>query len=155
MIVSMNVNGEAATFESSGHESLLWALRERLGLRGAKDVCEQGECGACTVVLDGDLVCSCLVLAADVEGSSVETVEGIGEPGRLHPIQQAFLEHGASQCGYCTPGLVVTATHFLDHSDNPSREDLREALSGNLCRCTGYGSVLRAVESQLDSEGEK
>lgn len=155
MITSVTVNGEPATFEVSGHESLLWALRERLGLRGAKDVCEQGECGACTVVLDGDLVCSCLVLAADAEGSAVQTVEGIGKPDRLHPIQQAFLEHGASQCGYCTPGLVVVATHFLDNSDDPSREDLREALSGNLCRCTGYGSVLRAVESQLDQVGEK
>lgn len=150
MIVSVTVNDEPATFEVSGHESLLWALRERLGLRGAKDACEQGECGACTVIFDGDLACSCLVLAADAEDSVIRTVEGIGGPDRLHPVQQAFLDHGASQCGYCTPGLLVAATHFLDNAIESSREDLREALSGNLCRCTGYGSVLRAVESQLE-----
>lgn len=152
MIVSITVNGDPATVEVSGHESLLWALRERLGLTGAKDVCEQGECGACTVVLDGDAVCSCLVLAADSEGAVVTTVEGVSPTDGLHPVQQAFLEHGATQCGYCTPGLVVAATHYLENSDNPSPSDLREALSGNLCRCTGYGSVLRAVSSLLDGE---
>ena len=153
MIVSVTVNGAAETFEVSGHESLLWALRERLGLRGAKDACEQGECGACTVVLDGEAVCSCLVLAADAEGSRVTTVEGLAsDEERLHPVQQAFLEHGAAQCGYCTPGLVVAASHFLDQAADPSLSDVREALSGNLCRCTGYGSVFRAVESVLERE---
>ena len=155
MIVSLTVNGESATFEVSGHESLLWALRERLGLKGAKDACEQGECGSCTVVMDGDAVCSCLVLAADSEGSSVTTVEGVATDDDLHPVQRAFLEHGAAQCGYCTPGLVVAATHFLENSEDPSSDDLREALSGNLCRCTGYGSVLRAVESVLEGGGEQ
>lgn len=152
MIVNLSVNGEQRSFEVAGFESLLWALRERLGLRGAKDVCEQGECGACSVILDGELVCSCLVLAATAEGAEVETVEGVADAEELHPVQQAFLEHGATQCGYCTPGLVMAATHLLDNTGNPSSEDIREALAGNLCRCTGYGSVLRAVESLLEAE---
>lgn len=151
MIISIEVNGQQASVEVSGYESLLWALRERLGLRGAKDVCEQGECGACSVVMDGKLVCSCLVLAADTDGSSITTVEGLGSEGSLHPVQRAFLEYGAAQCGYCTPGLVVAASHLLETEDSPTPTDLREALSGNLCRCTGYGSVLRAVESLLDA----
>ena len=155
MIISLTLNGESATLEVAGHESLLWALRERLGLKGAKDACEQGECGSCTVVMDGDAVCSCLVLAADSEGSSVTTVEGVATDDDLHPVQRAFLEHGAAQCGYCTPGLVVAATHFLGNAKDPSSDDLREALSGNLCRCTGYGSVLRAVESVLEGEAEQ
>lgn len=151
MNIDITVNGEPASFEVAGHESLLWALRERLGLRGAKDVCEQGECGACSVVMDGALVCSCLVLAADTDGSVVRTVEGIAD-GALHPVQKAFLDHGASQCGYCTPGLVVAATHLIETHDDPTIDDVREALAGNLCRCTGYGSVLRAVESVLTEE---
>lgn len=151
MIVRLTVNGEPRTVELAGHESLLWALRERLGLTGAKDACEQGECGTCSVIVDGDLVCSCLVLAAEAEGSSVETVEGVATDD-LHPVQQAFLDHGAAQCGYCTPGLVMAATHLLGESDSPSSEDVREALAGNLCRCTGYGSVLRAVESLLGED---
>lgn len=155
MIVSVTVNGAPEAFEVSGHESLLWALRERLGLRGAKDVCEQGECGACTVVLDGEAVCSCLVLAADAEGSIVTTVEGLASGEELHPVQQAFLQHGAAQCGYCTPGLVVAAAHFLDQSNDPSPTDVSEALSGNLCRCTGYGSVFRAVESVIEAEVDR
>ena len=155
MIVSVTVNGVPETFEVSGHESLLWALRERLGLRGAKDACEQGECGACTVVLDGAPVCSCLVLAADAEDSQVTTVEGLASAEELHPVQQAFLEHGAAQCGYCTPGLIVAASHFLDEAETPTLADVREALSGNICRCTGYGSVFRAVESVLENEVER
>lgn len=149
MIVTARVNGEDRSFEVAGHESLLWALRERLGLRGAKDVCEQGECGACSVVLDGDLVCSCLVLAADSEGAEIRTVEDVAGQG-LHPVQQAFLEHGAAQCGYCTPGLVMAATHLLESPGPKSAGDVKEALAGNLCRCTGYGSVLRAVASLLE-----
>jgi len=152
MIVSLTVNGDPVSVEVSGHESLLKALRQGLGLTGAKDSCEQGECGACTVILDGDAVCSCLVLAADAEGSTVTTVEGIGPGPGLHPVQQAFLERGAVQCGYCTPGLVVAAAHYLAGADDPSPTDLREALSGNLCRCTGYGSVFRALESLLEGE---
>jgi carbon-monoxide dehydrogenase small subunit len=151
MIISVTVNGQRANFEVAGHESLLWALRERLGLSGAKDVCEQGECGACSVVMDDKLVCSCLVLAADTEGSEITTVEGLGSEDSLHPVQQAFLEHGAAQCGYCTPGLVVAAARLLETRESPTSADLREALSGNLCRCTGYGSVLRALEALFDA----
>jgi carbon-monoxide dehydrogenase small subunit len=153
VIVSIHVNGEPRTLELSGHESLLWALREKLDLRGSKDVCEQGECGSCSVILDGDLVCSCLVLAADAEGASVATIEGVAGMADLHPVQKAFLEFGAAQCGYCTPGLVMAATHLLDEGRSLSRDDVREALAGNLCRCTGYGSLLRAIESLIDEAG--
>jgi len=149
MIVNVTVNGEQRSVDLAGHESLLWALRERLGLRAAKDACEQGECGSCSVVVDGDLVCSCLVLAADAEGSVIETVEGLDQADGLHPIQQAFLDHGAAQCGYCTPGLVMAATHMLETDQAHSPDDVKEALAGNLCRCTGYGSVLRAVQSLM------
>lgn len=152
VIVTLTVNGNPESFEVAGFESLLWALRERLGLRGAKDVCEQGECGACSVILDDALVCSCLVLAADTEGAVVTTVEGIGKAGSLHPVQKAFLDHGATQCGYCTPGLVVAATHLLAARQSPSMEDVKEALAGNLCRCTGYGSVLRAVADLVSGD---
>jgi aerobic carbon-monoxide dehydrogenase small subunit len=145
MIVTLTVNGETRTAEVAGWESLLWLLRERLGLLGAKDACLQGECGACSVVLDGELVCACLVMAADAEGAQVTTVEGLGEAERPHPVQQAFLDHGAVQCGYCTPGLVVATAHLLETRPDASMDELKEALSGNLCRCTGYGSILRAV----------
>jgi aerobic carbon-monoxide dehydrogenase small subunit len=145
MIVTLEVNGETRTAEVAGWESLLWVLRERLGLRGAKDACLQGECGACSVVLDGSLVCSCLVMAADADGARVTTVEGLGDGAELHPVQRSFVEEGAVQCGYCTPGLVVAATHVLAARPDATYDELREALAGNLCRCTGYGSVLRAV----------
>jgi carbon-monoxide dehydrogenase small subunit len=154
VIVGLTVNGERRSVRVEGWESLLWVLREELGLPGSKPACEQGECGACSVILDDALVCSCLVMAADAEGSEVTTVEGLGDPADLHPVQQAFLEHGAVQCGFCTPGLVVAAAHLLAHDPRPSAEDVREALAGNICRCTGYGAVLRAVAS-LIGEGER
>lgn len=147
MIIELTVNGERRSVQVDGWESLLWVLREQLGLPGSKPACEQGECGACSVILDGDLVCSCLVLAADAEARTVVTVEGLGTAEELHPVQAAFHAHGAVQCGFCTPGLVVAAAHLLEHTDRPSMEEIREALSGNICRCTGYGSVLRAVAS--------
>jgi aerobic carbon-monoxide dehydrogenase small subunit len=153
MIVTLTVNGEPRTAEVAGWESLLWVLRERLGLRGAKDACLQGECGACSVVLDGELVCACLVMAGDVEGSTVTTVEGLGDGERAHPVQQAFVDHGAVQCGYCTPGLVVATAHLLETRPEAKVDELREALSGNLCRCTGYGAILRAVAA-LTGEAE-
>jgi aerobic carbon-monoxide dehydrogenase small subunit len=149
MIVTLTVNGEPRTAEVAGFESLLWLLRERLDLRGAKDACQQGECGSCSVVLDGELVCSCLVMAADAEGAEVTTVEGLGDPEHLHPVQQAFVDHGAVQCGYCTPGLVVAVAHLLETRPQASADELREALAGNLCRCTGYGAILRATTSLL------
>jgi aerobic carbon-monoxide dehydrogenase small subunit len=149
MIVSLTVNGEPRTAEVAGFESLLWVLRERLGLRGAKDACLQGECGSCSVVLDGNLVCSCLVLAADAEGTEVTTVEGLGDARSLHPVQTAFVAHGAAQCGYCTPGLVVALAHLRETRPDATADDVREALAGNLCRCTGYGAILRAAAEVL------
>jgi len=150
MIVALTINGEVRTMEATGFESLLDVLRDRLDLRGSKDACKQGECGSCSVILDGELVCSCLVMVGDAEGASVTTVEGIGSAGDLHPVQQSFLDHGAAQCGFCTPGLVVAATHLLEHDPVPSTDDVREALSGNICRCTGYGAILRAVEALVE-----
>jgi aerobic carbon-monoxide dehydrogenase small subunit len=149
MLVTLTVNGEPRTAEVAGFESLLWVLRERLGLRGAKDACLQGECGSCSVLLDGQLVCACLVLAADAEGCEVITVEGLGSADALHPVQQALVEHGAVQCGFCTPGIVVAAAHLATDQPDAAATDIREALAGNLCRCTGYGSVVRAVADVL------
>ena len=126
-------------------ESLLWVLRERLALPGAKNACEQGECGSCSVYLDGVLVCSCLVLAGQAEGSEVVTVEGIADGENLHPVQEAFVEAGGVQCGFCTPGLVVAAHDLLARTGQPSDLEIREALAGNLCRCTGYEKILDAV----------
>jgi aerobic carbon-monoxide dehydrogenase small subunit len=145
MIVTLEVNGGSHTVEVAGWESLLWVLRERLGLPGAKDACLQGECGSCSVILDGQLVCSCLTMAADADGAKVVTVEGLGDEAHLHPVQQAFVDEGAVQCGYCTPGLVVATVHLLSKQPDASPDEVREALSGNLCRCTGYGAVRRAV----------
>ena len=127
-------------------ESLLFALRERLGLPGSKNACEQGECGSCSVLLDGQLVCSCLVLAAQADGHDVVTVEGLAsDDGQLHPVQDAFARAGAVQCGFCTPGLIVAAADLLERTPRPSDDEIREALSGNLCRCTGYQKILEAV----------
>ncbi len=151
MIVTLEVNGEPRSAEVAGWESLLWVLRERLGLLGAKDACLQGECGSCSVMLDGALVCACLVMAADVEGAQVSTVEGLASRAGLHPVQRSFVDEGAVQCGYCTPGLVVATAHLLDERPDASHDDIREALSGNLCRCTGYGALVRAVAAARDA----
>ncbi|CAN5646113.1 (2Fe-2S)-binding protein [soil metagenome] len=126
-------------------ESLLYVLRERMGFPGSKNACEQGECGSCSVYLDGALVCACLVLAAQAEGSSIVTVEGLSEGGELHPVQQAYVETGAVQCGFCTPGLIVATHDLLRRNPSPSDAEVREALAGNLCRCTGYEKILDAV----------
>jgi carbon-monoxide dehydrogenase small subunit len=146
MRVNVTVNGEAMAADDVWEgESLLYVLRERLGLPGAKNACEQGECGSCTVYLDGTPVCACLVAAGQAEGRAVRTVEGLAEPDRLHPIQQAFLQAGAVQCGFCTPGLIVAVHDLLRRDPDPSEPDIREALAGNLCRCTGYEHILAAV----------
>ncbi len=145
MIVSLTVNGQARTGSVAGPESLLVFLRDELGLPGSKNACEQGECGSCAVILDGELVCSCLVMAADAEGSEITTVEGLGGEDGLHPVQRALLEAGAVQCGFCTPGFVVAAAHLLEQHPHPSIDQIREELSGNLCRCTGYGAIQRAL----------
>lgn len=152
MSIRITVNGVEHLVDPAGPESLLFTLRERLGLPGSKNACEQGECGSCTVLLDGDPVCACLVMAADADGAEVVTVEGItGPDGGLHPVQQALLDRGAVQCGFCTPGFVVAATHLLDHRSAPSPEEIREALAGNICRCTGYGAIQRAVHGLGES----
>jgi aerobic carbon-monoxide dehydrogenase small subunit len=146
MRISVTVNGELREADVWAGESLLVTLRDRLGLPGSKNACEQGECGSCSVLLDGGLVCSCLVLAAQADGHDLVTVEGLAEDGRLHPVQEAFAETGAVQCGFCTPGLVVAAADLLRRRPEPSEDEIREALSGNLCRCTGYQKILDAVQ---------
>ena len=145
MRVSFTVNGERLETEIWEGESLLFALRERLGLPGSKNACEQGECGSCSVLLDGKLVCACLVLAAQADGHQVVTVEGLAGENGLHRVQEAFVEAGAVQCGFCTPGLVVATAALLDRRPDPSEDEIREALSGNLCRCTGYAKIFDAV----------
>jgi carbon-monoxide dehydrogenase small subunit len=139
------LNGQTQEADVWPGESLLFALRERFGLPGSKNACEQGECGSCSVLLDGTLVCACLVLAAQAEGHEIVTVEGLARDGALHPVQEAFVEAGAVQCGFCTPGLVVTAADLLARTPDPTDDELREALSGNLCRCTGYAKIFDAV----------
>lgn len=145
---TLKVNGEAREVRDAWiGESLLYVLRERLGLPGAKGACEQGECGSCTVMLDGRAVCSCLVLAASAVDSEIATVEGLNPDGTLTDVQRAFVEKGAVQCGFCTPGLVVAVHHLLDEIPHPSELQVKEALSGNICRCTGYGRIFAAVDA--------
>jgi carbon-monoxide dehydrogenase small subunit len=145
MRVELTVNGERKETEVWEGESLLFALRERLGLPGSKNACEQGECGSCSVLLDGTMVCACLVLAAQADGHHVVTVEGLAQDGQLHRVQEAFAETGAVQCGFCTPGLIVATADLLERKPDPSEDEIREALSGNLCRCTGYAKIFDAV----------
>jgi len=147
--VVLTVNDERRETEVWEGESLLFALRERLGLPGSKNACEQGECGSCSVLLDGRLVCSCLVLAAQADGHDVVTVEGLAQDGQLHPVQEAFAETGAVQCGFCTPGLIVATVDLLQRNPAPSEDEIREALSGNLCRCTGYAKIFDAVRAAV------
>ena len=149
--VQSRINGEPAEFLCDPHQTLLDALRNVVGLTGAKDGCGTGDCGACSVLLGGRLVCACLVLAAEAEGRDVETVEGVAGPGGLHPVQQKLLEHAGLQCGICTPGIVVAAKALLERSPAPSEREVRYGLAGNLCRCTGYDKIVRAV---LDAAAE-
>jgi len=144
--VALTVNGVPVQLDDVwAGESLLFLLRERLELRGSKNACEQGECGSCTVLLDGQAVCACLVAAGQAQGRVVRTVEDLGDSGTLHPVQEAFVAAGAVQCGFCTPGLIVAATDLLERCPRPSDLEIREALAGNLCRCTGYEKILDAV----------
>ncbi|MPZ90620.1 MAG: 2Fe-2S iron-sulfur cluster binding domain-containing protein [Actinobacteria bacterium] len=148
MHLQLTVNGNPREVDGAWEgESLLYVLRERLGLPGSKNACEQGECGSCSVYLDGVLVCSCLVLAAQAAGRDVVTVEGLAENGELHPIQKDFVEAGAVQCGFCTPGLIVATHELLARNPRPTDPEIREALAGNLCRCTGYEKILDAVRA--------
>ena len=145
MRITVRVNGAEREADCWEGESLLYALREKLDVPGSKNACEQGECGSCSVLLDGTLVCACLVLAVQADGHEVVTVEGLAENGELHRVQEAFVEAGAVQCGFCTPGLVVATADLLAHNPKPSDDEIREALSGNLCRCTGYAKIFEAV----------
>ena len=148
MHLQLTVNGQEREVDGAWEgESLLYVLRERLGLPGSKNACEQGECGSCSVYLDGVLVCACLVLAAQTAGSEVVTVEGLADGDELHPIQQDFVESGAVQCGFCTPGLIVATHELLARNPRPTDHEIREALAGNLCRCTGYEKILDAVRA--------
>jgi carbon-monoxide dehydrogenase small subunit len=144
--VILNVNGESRELLLAVHKTLLEVLREDLDLTGTKHGCELGECGTCTVLVDGEPVLSCLALPTELEGAEITTVEGLAVGGRLHPLQQAFAELGAAQCGYCTPGILLTAKALLDDATAPTRQAIKEALAGNLCRCTGYTKILDAVE---------
>ena len=146
MRIRLTVNGDEREAEALDHESLLTVLREDLGLPGSKNACEQGECGSCSVLMDGDLVCACLVLAAAAAGRNVQTVESLSDGEELHPVQRAFVDAGAVQCGFCTPGLIVATYALLKRNPEPSDTEVREALSGNICRCTGYGKILEAVQ---------
>jgi aerobic carbon-monoxide dehydrogenase small subunit len=143
--ITVTVNGEPQTLAVKSQSTLLKMLREQLGLTGTKIGCENGECGACTVLLDGEPVNACLTLAVETDGHSIETIESLSKGGDLHPIQKSFVEHNAIQCGFCTPGMVMTAKAFLDKTPNPTEEQVREAIVGNLCRCTGYVRIVDAI----------
>jgi carbon-monoxide dehydrogenase small subunit len=145
--ITLNVNQEPWEIEIESHRTLLEVLREDLGLTGTKEGCGLGACGACTVLIDGTPILSCLTLAVDVQNRSIVTIEGLAQNAKPHPVQLAFINHGAIQCGFCTPGMIISAKALLDRKPNPSREEIKEALSGNLCRCTGYNKVIKAVES--------
>ena len=146
MMVTTKVNGDVVEYACPTDEVLLDSLRDRVGLTGVKEGCGTGDCGACSVTLDGQLVCSCLVLGVEANGREVTTVEGMTEEGQLHPLQEKFIEHAALQCGICTPGFLVAAKALLDKNPNPSETEIRYALAGNLCRCTGYDKIVRAVQ---------
>lgn len=152
---SLHVNGKPMPVQDSWvGESLLYVLRERLGLPGTKGACEQGECGSCTVLMDGEAVCACLVMAATAVNSEIVTVEGITTDSELTDVQQSFVEEGAVQCGFCTPGLIVAVHHLLGKNPQPSEFEIKEAISGNICRCTGYGRVFAAVEATIRSRND-
>lgn len=149
MKINVKVNGIQYTEEVNGDMRLIDFLRDRLGLIGTKEGCGEGECGACTVIMDGESVNSCLVLAFQADGSEILTIEGLEKDGELHPIQRAFLEKGAVQCGFCIPGMIMSIKALIDKNPNPSREEIREGISGNICRCTGYNKAIDATEQAI------
>ena len=145
--ITVTINGEIYNIEVEPHKTLLWVLREQLDITGPKECCGIGECGACTVLMDGKSVNSCLVLAIEADGHEIVTIEGLGGPEGLDPIQQAFIDQGGVQCGFCTPGMIMSAKYLLDNNPNPSEEEIAVALSGNYCRCTGYKNIIEAVKA--------
>jgi carbon-monoxide dehydrogenase small subunit len=147
VLVSTTINGDTVEFACQPDETLLDVLRNRLGLTGAKEGCGTGDCGACSVIVDGRLVCSCLVLGAEMDGKSLETIEGMAEGEKLHPLQRQFIDHAALQCGICTPGFLIAAQALLRKNPDPNEEEIRFGLAGNLCRCTGYDKIVRAVQA--------
>ncbi|SHD75969.1 (2Fe-2S)-binding protein [Schnuerera ultunensis] len=146
-LVNLKVNDQDHSIVVKNKETLLYTLRERLNLTGTKKGCESGDCGACTVLLSGKPVTSCVLLTVDCDGKEITTIEGLSQNGKLHPIQKAFIDNGAVQCGYCTPGMILSAKALLDTNKNPTEEEIREAISGNLCRCTGYEKIVKAIKS--------
>ena len=148
--IRFTLNGQKREMKISPNLTLLELIRDELGLTGTKEGCGIGECGACTVLLDGKPVYACLTLAPKVDGREIITIEGIGEEGKLHPLQEAFINHGAVQCGFCTPGMIMAAKALLDTNPSPSREEIKEAISGNLCRCTGYLQIVEAIEASKE-----
>lgn len=154
-LIALRINGQEYELAVAPNRTLLELLREDLMLTGTKEGCDDGVCGTCTVLLDGSPVRSCLLLAMEVEGREVTTIEGLAEHEKLHPIQQAFVNHGAIQCGYCSPGMILTAKALLDRNSNPSEHDIKVAISGNLCRCTGYNKIVKAIgAASLDRKGD-
>lgn len=152
--IKINVNGKEYTEFVDGNMRLLDLLRDRLGLIGTKEGCGEGECGACTVIMDGETVNSCLVLAFQANGSKITTIEGLEKDGVLHPVQRAFVEVGAVQCGFCIPGMILSSVELLDKNPNPTKDEIREGISGNLCRCTGYNKAVEAVEKVIEYKKE-
>jgi carbon-monoxide dehydrogenase small subunit len=150
-LLSLTVNGEPHELMVDPRDTLLRAIRDHLGLTGTKEGCGEGECGSCTVLLNGKPVCSCIMLALDAEGSQVTTIEGIAEDGKLHPLQETFVEHGAIQCGFCTPGMILSAKALLDENPDPTDDEIRAAIVGNLCRCTGYTHIVNAIRAAAEA----
>jgi aerobic-type carbon monoxide dehydrogenase small subunit (CoxS/CutS family) len=144
--ITLTVNGQRHALDAHPHHTLLEVLRDQVGLTGTKECCAEGECGACTVLLDGQSVDSCLVLGVEADGKAIQTIEGLATDGRLSPIQQAFLDHGAVQCGFCIPGMIMSAKYLLDRVPNPTEDEIKEGLAGNLCRCAGYSRIIAAVK---------
>lgn len=153
--IKLMVNGETRSIAVDVNQTLLEVIREDLGLTGTKKGCNQGECGACTVLLDGKPVSSCLVLAVKADGKSVMTIEGVAKDGSLHPIQETFNQKGAIQCGFCTPGMILTTKNLLDKNPNPSLDEIKEAIAGNICRCTGYVQIIEAITSLTKAENAR
>ena len=151
-LIELKINGEIYEVAVDVHRTLLEVLRENLGLTGTKEACDLGECGSCTVIMDGKPVLSCLTLAIEAQGKDILTVEGLEQEGKLHPLQQSFVDHGAIQCGFCTPGMIMSAKELLDKNSSPTEEEIKKAISGNLCRCTGYVKIIEAIKAAAEKE---